>query len=942
MVRVAGLGMQTIVTYRYGLSSAMDAYTTVWLVVTTLAQLFAGGLEAGVIPVYARTRVKGKEEASRLFSTLLNLLIIILLLFTAVLFKFRNQLIIIGGPGLQKSDPDAVPIGIALAPYLLPVLIFMTLNSFMECLLNAEGQFGWPAYAGILVPIGTAMGALIGGRSGTDASRVIWLCIGQVGGLVLQLIVIVIRAHQAKFIYRPILDLKNPAVKAVVLATGVPLFSALMAQLAPLLDQVFTSNVGHVGSVSALSYANKLNSVFTGVIFSSVARAALPYLSSQAAIKDMKSFKETLRLYIWGLAIGLMVLSAAVIVLAEPVIQFLWEHGSFNHQATLNTTWLLMGLAVGMTPTAIAFFTSRAFSALGKTRVLLYMTIINVILNAIFDYYFGILWGPIGITLATSAYYFCSMIILLITLSHMIGPLNLLTPPRELLGVIWKLGMGDYYIQWVTWREENLSVQNFPYAIRKNMVRASIMLVVLWAGAIGTIYNAMYTVRIAFGSIVILLLMRYPYILLMTWIALDALIGSTVPLLSIFQGGNLLSGLAAPTLFLLFLVPVKPAFKRMPTLGFLLAYLMWVFLSIGFSEIGIQQFLTLWLVYVANVSIGVLVINLVKTEKLMNGIIDGILLQLTFVSGYGIYDWFVTKNTGFYDTNITWLYRTGSVYNAPPTLAFMLSVALALALYRCLTVKSWQGRILAILATLTMLIAFILTFARGPFVSFAVSLVVFIFFLPSRGARAILLAGIAAVSAVGAIIAAVFNVPILSRFLNNDITTLNGRTYLWQALLDHFDPTHLLGEGLNASDQLLIRLQVGVGRGVIGTAPHNIFIGTLYDHGIIGVTLVTLMLIAIPWNLIKAMLKTTPEHRLILAVALAAYINIIMQAFEVTVVWNQAVGAYVWMILSLPFAYYWDTVKNQSSKENQEVSELETIPRIEAISQPKQEQLSHV
>jgi O-antigen ligase len=240
-----------------------------------------------------------------------------------------------------------------------------------------------------------------------------------------------------------------------------------------------------------------------------------------------------------------------------------------------------------------------------------------------------------------------------------------------------------------------------------------------------------------------------------------------------------------------------------------------------------------------------------------------------------------------------------------------------------------------------MLVAFVLTFARGPMISFALSLVVFIFFLPSRNMRVALLSSIAAVGAAGAIIATMFNVPILSRFLNNDITTLNGRTYLWGALLDHFDPTHLLGEGLQASDKLLERLQVGVAGGVIGTAPHNIFIGTLYDHGIIGVTLVMLLLVAIPWNLIKAMLKkTTLEHRLILAVALAAYINVLLQAFEVTVVWNQAVGAYVWMIMALPFVYYWDTVK-KSSKESQEVAELETISRVETI-QPKQEQLSHV
>ena len=142
---------------------------------------------------------------------------------------------------------------------------------------------------------------------------------------------------------------------------------------------------------------------------------------------------------------------------------------------------------------------------------------------------------------------------------------------------------------------------------------------------------------------------------------------------------------------------------------------------------------------------------------------------------------------------------------------------------------------------------------------------------------------------------------------------------------------------MTASDVLLTNLQVGVGRGVIGTAPHNIFLGTLYDHGIIGVTLLSLVLIAIPVTLLRRMHGATAEHRLILAAALAAFISIFIQSLEVTVVWNQQVGVYVWMILSLPFALYWKTSRATTKKDAVET----VITTQEAVQAVEEEQLVH-
>lgn len=925
LIRVMGMLNQVVVAARFGQGAQMDAYFVASGLPVLLAQLLASSLEASVIPIYASLRGKGKQEqASRLFSTLLNLLFISMVVVTLGMLVLHNQLVAFSGPGLKA---DSLALAASLTPYIFPVLIFMVLNSFMECLLNTEGQFGWPAYAGILVPITTATLVVLAGKS----HGVLILCIGTLVGQALQLVVIIFRARKAKFVYKPVLDLHSPEIAAIGIVAWPALFSGLISQASPFVDQIFASTLS-VGSIAVLNNALKLISVPIGVIFASVGRAALPYLARQAAIKDMRSFKETLRLYLWAVGISTLALTAGMIIFAHLIVKIIFEHGAFTEEDTSRTAITVIGFAIGLTPMAFGFITSRAFSALKKTRVLLYVTVFSVIANAVFDYIFGKLWQSFGIALSTSAVYACTMFILLFTLRSSIGKLYLFTPPREILNVIWRLGLGQYYMDWITWKNQNINGSQFSYNLQKKIIRVGIVCSIFIAGITMTVINSLYALRIALGSLIVLALMRYKYALLIVWVAVDALIGSTI---TIFSGNNLLSGLTVPTLLLMFVMPIKASFKQMPILPFLFAYFMWVFASIGISEIGVGQFLTYWLVYLDYVAVGVLIINLLTTRERFMGLIDSIMILSLFISFYGIYGFF-TKQNGLYDTNIASLYRIGSVFAAPPTLAFFLSMIIPLALYRTITLQGWK-RIIGIFYTLVFLAALGLTFTRGALISVPLSIIVMVLFLPSRKLKIGMLSGISVVAIAVVLLALFSNLPIFSRFLNGDITTLNGRTYLWQALLDHFDPTQLLGKGLTASDVLLTNLQVGVGRGVIGTAPHNIFLGTLYDHGIIGVTLLSLVLIAIPVTLLRRMRKATAEHRLILAAALAAYISIFIQSLEVTVVWNQQVGVYVWMILALPFALYWNTARTDASKDGTET--MTTTQK--AVQEVEEEQLVH-
>jgi putative peptidoglycan lipid II flippase len=874
LVRLVGMVNQVIVSSHFGAGTMMDAYFVACTLPTLVALLFTGAIEAAVIPVYVGVRSQGnKERASRFFSTTLNLAFLSSFLLTIFLMVFRHHMILLTAPALDTFRANAAA---HLSLFVDPVLFLTVMIGFLECIFNVEGQFGWPAYAGMLVPFTTAiLVVFLGSVYGT-----VMLCIGMVLGMCMQLGAFIIRAKRAHLVYRPLLDIHTPEIRSLFIAIWPVFLGGLIGQASSLIDQIFASLLS-TGSISALSYSLKIVSVFSGVIFVSVGRAVLPFLSRQAAAKDMKAFKETLRLYLWAIGSITALLSVCMLLLAHPIVQFIFQYGAFTAADTNRTAMTFIGFVFGLTPMALGFVASRAFSALGKNRVLAGVSVFSVVGNVILDDIFARLWQGQGIALATSVVYFCTMSILLITLRRMIGKLSLLTPPVELIQFVNKIKM---------------SLLRFSFEQQSHIIAILFATLVFIAGVAGSMLNAVYTLRVAVGSIVIITFLRHRYVLLIIWVALDAFIGSTLPY---FNGNHLDTALTIPTLLLLPFIPIDVVFKRMPALIFLLLYLIWVFASIGISTIGIGSFLTIWLLYFDCFVVAMLTIYVLSTQRRLHIIADIIISVATCVGLYGIYG-YITKQHGMFDP-ATSLFRIYSIYSAAPPLALFFSVIIPLAIYRALILRGIKRLAIAV-SILILLLAILLTWSRGAFIIVPLSIALFILFLPSRKMKQALLSSMVVLICIIIALSRIFNIPIFSRFFNQDIATFNGRTYLWQALLRHFQPEQLLGNGLRASHVLLTNQYGGL---IVATAPSNLFIGILYDHGVIGLLLLILIFMALFITIIRGICKTQGEQRLLFVAALSMLVSVFLQSFEVDDLWNQAIDIYFWVIIAFPFALCW-------------------------------------
>lgn len=482
-----------------------------------------------------------------------------------------------------------------------------------------------------------------------------------------------------------------------------------------------------------------------------------------------------------------------------------------------------------------------------------------------------------------------------------------------------RMSTGAQDTSWSEDREEPLpTIRISPLSrwVWQPIFCGGIVFAALAAGVASVFVNSRYTVRVILGLPLLVFFLGYPYALLLAWAVIEVFVASTF---TIFSGNNLNTALTLPLLLVVCTMPIVQTLRRMPALALLFVFLLWVLAGIGSSPLDRGTFLTTWTLELDYVAVGILSINVLTTRRRTLGLIDSMLAVSTFIALYGIYG-YVTHQNGDLDPT-TGAFRSGSIFGIATDFALYLSLMLPLAIYRALTLRG-PRRLGAVLLCVIFLIAVGLTFTRAAFLSVAVSVITIAFALRSRRMKISMLGGMLAIGIVLVLLATVGGVPIFDRFFGTDLTTLNGRTVLWNAIWQHFDPTQLFGHGLSASNALLTTLHLGMNGvtsiGLIGTSPHSLILGTLYDNGIIGLILLTSTFLALLVGLIKALENAPEDHRTLLAVILGACIAGIIQSLDSSDLLIPALGTGFWIIMALPFARYWSAPEPIEAKGDQD------------------------
>ena len=402
--RILGLIREQIFAALFGGGRAMDAFTVAFRTPNLLRDLFAeGALSTAFITTFSKTiATDGDGAAWRLANKVATMAAVVLSAICLIGILIAPLLVDLFAPGF---DADKAHLTVMLARIMYPFILLVSLAALVMGMLNAKHVFGVPAMASSFFNLGSIAGGVLIGRwldPHFGARALVGLAIGTLIGGALQLAVQLPSLARLGYIFRPDFRWRDAGVKTILRLMGPAVIAASSVQLNVMINSMFASTLGD-GPIFWLAIAFRLMQLPLGVFGVALATVTLPVLSRLVAAGDSVRFRSELAR---GLRLAFLLTIPAtigLIILAEPIISVLYQHGRFNAFQTEQAAAALRFYAIGLTAYSAMKVLVPAFYALDRRKTPMIVSFIAVGVNLFFNWLFTFRlgWGHRGLALST-------------------------------------------------------------------------------------------------------------------------------------------------------------------------------------------------------------------------------------------------------------------------------------------------------------------------------------------------------------------------------------------------------------------------------------------------------------------------------------------------------------------------------------------------------------
>lgn len=428
LTQLVGL-LRVVVIYRaFGAGAEMDSFNAANRVAEFLFNLMAGGaLGSAFIPTFTGLLTRNeRSNAWKLASAVANLLLLVLSAATALAIIFAPQIVRHGlyvlSPGEQ---PGQQALTTSLLRLLLPTVVIFGLSGLVMGILNAHQKFWLPAIAPAMYSLGQIGGVLLL----PEGWGIYRLAAGALAGALLHLLVQSPDLLRLRGRYSATLGLRMAEVREVVRLMGPRILGVAVVQVNFVVNTVIALSLPE-GSVSAVTLAFTWMMMPQVAIAQSVAVAAMPTFSAQAALGRLDELRAALAGSLRGVILLAAPASLGLILLRAPLIRLLYENSTFTPQMTSMVAWALLWYAAGLLGHSLLEVIVRAFYALHDTRTPVGVGVAAMTLNIAFSFAFSAAfsrlgWMPHGgLALANSLATFLEMSLLLFLLRRRLAGID--------------------------------------------------------------------------------------------------------------------------------------------------------------------------------------------------------------------------------------------------------------------------------------------------------------------------------------------------------------------------------------------------------------------------------------------------------------------------------------------------------------------------------------
>lgn len=421
LARILGYVRDVVIYSKFGQNSMTDAYNAAFSIPDFLYMLLVGGaLSSAFIPVFSSYIATDREEEGwEVASTVFNVVMLLMVVGIGIGLIFTPTLIYLLVPKLQ---PESIEMAVFLTRIMFIQTFFMALNGISMGLLNSYKHFLTPALGSVLYNLGIiVVGVLLSPYLGERG--IVAFSIGVVVGAMVNFAVQIPSLLKIGLRYKPTFNLNHPGVRQIGRLMLPVMVGLSITQFNLFVNQNLASGLSE-GIISALRTAQRLMQLPIGVFAIAVAVAAFPTLTAHAARGEKEAFRKATSLGIRSVIYITLPSGIGLMVLAQPIVQLLFEQGQFDQFDTAATAYALVFYGIGLFAYSAIQFLSRVFYALKDTKTPVIVGVFAIITNIVLNF---LLIGPMqhgGLALGYSLAGIANMGILLLLLRRKIGSID--------------------------------------------------------------------------------------------------------------------------------------------------------------------------------------------------------------------------------------------------------------------------------------------------------------------------------------------------------------------------------------------------------------------------------------------------------------------------------------------------------------------------------------
>lgn len=429
--RVLGYVRDQRITLLLGTTLSADSFVLAYRIPNLFRRLVGEGtVAASFVPVFTTyMRERSKEElwdfANKLFWTLALVLAVI----TVVGVIFSRQVI---APFSTTGWGEAI----ALNRIIFPYIFFVGLAALGMGILNCFSHFALPASTTVLLNLSIiAFSTAMVWRY--FHSPAVSLAVGVLVGGALQFLILIPQMVRRGMRFDFGISFLHPGIRSVARVMFPRFFGLGISQINFFVDTYFAKAARMPrGSLTALYVADRVMELVLGGYAIAVATAILPMMAHHAAANNYEGLKKTLTFAVRIVAYITVPAAMGLMILREPIIRVLFQHGQFVAESTRLTSRPLLYYAIGLPALACVKLIVPAFYSARDTKTPVIVAsisfVLNIVLNVIFLQFLFRRFQNGGPALATALATFFDFFTLFIIFRLRYGSLGMLDILRSI------------------------------------------------------------------------------------------------------------------------------------------------------------------------------------------------------------------------------------------------------------------------------------------------------------------------------------------------------------------------------------------------------------------------------------------------------------------------------------------------------------------------------